>query len=410
MDDTCQTRYIPEQCIKRLRIGDLHRGKDLFFNREVLLFVLDPAKEAVTQAYIQSIRSISRLSDERFIHVLDFDVKPDRIMAVLQPGTGRLFLDELGVRAFSELEILKRVRDLGYGMREAKKQGITGFSVSADNLWSSEELGLSVINYWEPCDPQWSGAQGLCRLLAQMLGQTLNVPADPEQLCEQLQSSFRTLTEEQTTDLMNRIRQAMSQEMPLPQLLSGLDKILSRLEGRQDIASPKAASSRGPSSVNPIPRPTTPSSKAEKSAEPAPMVKRSSAWNRKWVIGGSILAILLLVEFGTIKLMKPPELSLESKVDVKAAAPTPSPQQQTPVTTAQAPTVDPSQVAVGVIPKLTGVPREEAEKQALAAGLRYKYVIEPNEQAQGIVFKQDLEPNTQVPKGTQITFWVSRGQ
>jgi beta-lactam-binding protein with PASTA domain len=61
-------------------------------------------------------------------------------------------------------------------------------------------------------------------------------------------------------------------------------------------------------------------------------------------------------------------------------------------------------------PSLVGISRQEAEKLILATGLHYQFFLEANDQAQGTVLKQDPLPQTIVPSGGNITFWVSKGK
>ncbi|WP_195570603.1 PASTA domain-containing protein [Paenibacillus sp. 1001270B_150601_E10] len=66
-------------------------------------------------------------------------------------------------------------------------------------------------------------------------------------------------------------------------------------------------------------------------------------------------------------------------------------------------------VEEGQAPNLVGLSREDAEKQALAAGLKYSFVIEASEGGtKGTVFKQEPAAGTPVKKGDKITFTVVR--
>ncbi|CAG7624447.1 PASTA domain-containing protein [Paenibacillus allorhizosphaerae] len=399
--ETIRQRYLPEQCIQQQPLGKLYKGKDLFFNRDVMCFVLEPTNETVIGDYVQSIRKVSQFSDERFMHVLDIDVNPDRIMAILKPGAGRLIIDELEIHKFGEMEMIKLVMDLGYGMHEAKKEGITGYSVRADNLCLSSEQGLSVINYWEQGNPNWIGAAGLCRLLYQFVMRSFEAPEDPDTLCGELQERLVTLDADQSADIAGRIRRVLTGEATLPHLLSGFDKIVSRHEGQKVLQRPA---------------PSVPFQKKDiiKTAPSVPAAKteiKTFRWNRKWVIGCSALLVLLVGELAFITLMKKPELPPEETAAVSKQDTVPIAQQAGPklTETVAAAAETPENQESTSTPTLTGFSQEVAEKQALAYGLRYQYFIEPHEQIKGTVFKQDPAPNVTVPKGTQITFWVSKG-
>ena len=70
---------------------------------------------------------------------------------------------------------------------------------------------------------------------------------------------------------------------------------------------------------------------------------------------------------------------------------------------------DAVQAKAGVVPDLVAHTREDAEKMAIASGLRYQFFLESNAAVKGVVFKQDLTPGTSVKNGDHITFWVSKG-
>lgn len=64
----------------------------------------------------------------------------------------------------------------------------------------------------------------------------------------------------------------------------------------------------------------------------------------------------------------------------------------------------------GTAPNLVGLSLEEAEKQVLAAGLKYTFVKENAEGHEaGKVFKQEPAAGTEVKKGGRITFYIARG-
>lgn len=66
-------------------------------------------------------------------------------------------------------------------------------------------------------------------------------------------------------------------------------------------------------------------------------------------------------------------------------------------------------VTPGIVPNLIGLTQEEAEKQALAAGLKYSFKKENTEGTEaGIVFKQEPAAGTEFKKGDRITFYVAR--
>lgn len=68
-------------------------------------------------------------------------------------------------------------------------------------------------------------------------------------------------------------------------------------------------------------------------------------------------------------------------------------------------------VTPGIVPNLVGLTQEEAEKQALAAGLKYSFKKENAEGTEaGKVFKQEPAAGTEFKKGDRVTFYVARGK
>lgn len=66
-------------------------------------------------------------------------------------------------------------------------------------------------------------------------------------------------------------------------------------------------------------------------------------------------------------------------------------------------------IAEGQVPSLVGLTKEEAEQAALAAGLRYSFVLENSEeQPPGQVFKQEPEAGAAAKKGDRVKFYISR--
>ncbi|MGB8955078.1 MAG: PASTA domain-containing protein [Tumebacillaceae bacterium] len=68
----------------------------------------------------------------------------------------------------------------------------------------------------------------------------------------------------------------------------------------------------------------------------------------------------------------------------------------------------PAAAAQGEIPDLKGMTQSQAEQTLLNLGYRYSFNIEKGDTPSGTVFKQDIAPGTQSPKGTRVTFSVSQ--
>ncbi|MCY9531723.1 MULTISPECIES: PASTA domain-containing protein [Paenibacillus] len=74
-------------------------------------------------------------------------------------------------------------------------------------------------------------------------------------------------------------------------------------------------------------------------------------------------------------------------------------------------TTEPPKSGEIAVPNLVGLSKEEAEKQILASGLKYEYVLEnSDEQEAGKVFKQEVPAGGAAKKGDKIKFYVSRAK
>jgi len=74
-------------------------------------------------------------------------------------------------------------------------------------------------------------------------------------------------------------------------------------------------------------------------------------------------------------------------------------------------TTEPPKSGEIAVPNLVGLSKEEAEKQVLASGLKYEYVLEnSDEQEAGKVFKQEVPAGGAAKKGDKIKFYVSRAK
>ncbi|WJH37360.1 PASTA domain-containing protein [Paenibacillus sp. CC-CFT747] len=73
------------------------------------------------------------------------------------------------------------------------------------------------------------------------------------------------------------------------------------------------------------------------------------------------------------------------------------------------PSAEGAKAESGIVPALVGLTKEDAEKQAVAAGLHYNFFLENDSLPAGAVFKQDPPAGTPAAKGDNVTFWVSKG-
>lgn len=455
MEGSIGKRYIPEKPILPLPRGMIYLGKDLSLNRHVIMYGVDSSDEPFAAQYIRQLREASQFTGENFMHILDLgiDSGSNRLMAILKPCHGKPLIQEIGRRTLGFEENVRLVCELGTTMQKAYAEGIPPFSVHADNLWLNEEMQIVVMNYWEKGPSLHSDAVGLCGLLYQLMTGAQTIPESGAHLEMLLRESLRELPPQQLEDVMRLIRAAYTEALSLQEFVFQLRQQLS-LRGEQAMSGWKPAASeaqaksyvRPPIQIAKQEREEKPSQTAARPAQPETRAntaakrntedelleeatitmeleaedeeKRSFGWIAKRVLiyGTAAVGIVVLAGFILIGLIDnhKPNRGDESTF-AEQTPPTPQTQPQATTTpkdtkpdtaTAKPPSAgEPVQA-----PSLIGLTREQAEKQALASGLHYEFVIEANSQPNNTVFKQDPLPNTSIKSGDNIKFWVSKGQ
>jgi hypothetical protein len=300
-------------------------------------------------------------------------------------------------------------------MLDGMEEQITGYSVGVENLWLGDDDRLSIINYWEDGESKFIGPLGLCSLIIQLSSGSIQIPNPYTALDDYLLQIDRLqASSEEKSTLIKLVRRAYHGQASLSSLVIGLQGLLHLTQmniSKADTpeANPVAAASRRqtqqqaavPANMEILPSESDYEDDDEDEVK-TPFYKRMGI-----VIPGLILAAFLIwVLWPTSQSSKKP-----SETDPTNVVQTPAPQTTTEPPQATA-SPDGSQIGDGVdttIPNLIGMTQAEAEKQALASGLHYKYIMEINTEAKGTVFKQDPSPDTIVKKGENVTFWVSKG-
>jgi len=456
MEGSIGNRYVPEKPIMSLPGGMIYLGTDLSLKRHVILYGVDSPDEAFTARYLRQLREASQFTGENFMHILDLgmDTESSRIVAILKPSSGKPLAQEIGRQAWSFEESILLICGLSVTMQKAFAEGITQFSVHAENLWLNEENQIVVMNYWEQGPARHRGVTGLCGLLYQFLTGAQTIPLSWESLELLLLESLRDLQSQQREEVLGIIRQASAGQLSLKEFTSQLRQQLSfRGERGMNDVKPASPASQAPSASaarpNPykdeeqerirelkqfVAGPSRPAARRTAAPEPegdeaedktAAMEldepaeeKRSVGWLAKRVLifGTAFLCIVALAGFILIELIdnhKPNRGEDPSFAEQVPATPqTQQPAETAPKETKPEPSPEkpPASGEPVQAPSLIGLSREEAEKQALAYGLHYEFVIEASDQANNTVFKQEPVPNTQLHSGDNIKFWVSKGQ
>ncbi|GIP32172.1 PASTA domain-containing protein [Paenibacillus sp. J2TS4] len=432
--------------------GFLYSARDISLQRDVFLFLTEKPGESATEIYFHTIGEAARINDERFIHILDAGVDKDYIFISLHACEGYPLLHDLTHPGRTSRDILALLFELGRGLQEAAENDMDYFSVTAENIWCHNGT-YKFINYWTEGAKNRKGVKGLCILLYQLSSRSAEIPLDLHNYEQQLRETMSDLPMPHREKLMAIVRRAMNGEESLPSFLFGLHDLIvgSEQEPRTYIPSRSTnerlqmkADKDAPHSMKAAVEEPIENREEEDSD------KKSTSPTRKIFIAGvSVVCVVLIIGVFLQKTKgdladpspSPPPVTTPGPDSTEPPAITDNDnpdgssdnggqtkekdktgdgnqegqqdQEDPPTDAGDEPDedgagIDPEQAIVPV-PNLIGLSREEAEQTALDNGLRYEYHIENNdEQPQGNVFKQEPAAAEEVPKGTNITFWVSR--
>lgn len=465
MEDRMEQRYLPEKPILPLHGGMVYMGKDLSLNRSVILYAIDCPDQAFAQAYKEMLGEASQFTDRSFMHILDvgFNSSSNRLIAVLKPCNGKLLHEVIAGDTLALQEQLTIVYKLALGMQKALEEGIAGFSISADNVWIDPEQQPVVMNYWEQGAVAQRGTRGLGTLLLQMIA-AVPKGAGPVAIDDpRVQESLRTVPAEQRTALVSLLQRVATEDVPLKLFIAELARLVVVRSIQQSARAEETEAARKPVSTimkagagepaaprkkaepAPPPKYVKPEDEEEDEEEDEPRRFTLSGMMKKLLLIGAAIAIIgvcsVLILMGLFEVLRPDKgyvpgaSTSETSPPVADSKPAPSPSSTpkpatdkskespatkpggnkpvpgaTPTPSPTASPTTPPKEGPTQVPNLVGMTREEAEKSARAAGLRYDFFLEPNEMEQGKVFKQDPKPNEKVESGTKVMFWVSKGQ
>ncbi|SFL43569.1 PASTA domain-containing protein [Paenibacillus sp. 1_12] len=434
MDTHTYKRYNKEEQLQKQSLGILYKGHDSILNRDVMLYITEfDENEGPRLEVMQSIKDGSQLPEDRFMHVWDIELDSHSIMIVLKPELGYFLEQELETHSLTVYEILILIRRLGQNILEAAKDGISGFSVHANNIWMQGDNQPIIINYWSNEDSQRSEAPGLGRLLYQLVAKTHIIPVDVNAMGLLMTDALGKMTDDEKDPIVRWMRFALLNSKSFTQLLKGLDQILLTYPDHEDIertliekkliapvppvqASVEKVENKAQSTQQQIqshsfqdtiiirPKPDQHQHKVD--SEDTEVVKRSGN-KKKWILAGFIILVLLIGEMLTVHLLRKPDQTSNQTVVEKPAVQNPTPQLTTPTPAPVAPKPVKDEDIV-VVPNLKDMPLKEAEALLLANNLRYAFFMEANEASAGKVMRQDPPANEKVEKGTEITFYVGK--
>ncbi|QGQ98248.1 PASTA domain-containing protein [Paenibacillus psychroresistens] len=416
MNRSMEERYVISSQIQTLSKKQLFYGDDLSLKREVMLYTINNLNNDNYNEYIRKFKKASAFVHAGFQHILDTSIEDHSIFIVLEHKSGKPLLQYLKNQDWVFNRIITMISDLGVSMLDGMEEQITGFSVAADNLWLSEDDRLSFINFWEDGEPQFTGPLGLCSLIIQLSTGSTQIP-DPFKALDSylLQIDQLPASPEQKSVLIKLVRRAYHGQASLSSLVIGLQGLLHIKPQTEDLFS---TTEPIPAAVPLTRAPIQPKPPATYNIEIVPPEDddededfddtRVPFYKRKtFAVIGVILVIFV------IWMIWP---ALHSSNKPSKVEPTPSiPATIAPtatVTPEPTPTEDNSVVEPGeeiVIPNLIGLTLEEADKVLIHLRLHYDFHKEVNKETPiGIIYKQDIPPETKAAQGDRVVFWISR--
>ncbi|WP_175532041.1 PASTA domain-containing protein [Paenibacillus sp. yr247] len=401
MHNKIGTRYVPGTQIVSLPHGTLNYGDDLFLTRKVLLYKIQLQPGQFGADYMRTLHHKAAFIHEGFQHILDTSVEEDSVTIILQAKPGSLFSRHVNNKEWSFNHIVAMIADLGVSLLDALEERITGFSVGAENLWLDDHGKLSVINYWDLGDPQAQGAIGLCRLMIQLFTGAETITGAFEVMHTHLERApIPSATPEQKLAIVKLVKLICQGQASISSLIFGLRSLPT--SGQKYDAIPTHLQSNYKNQEA--------NEADEEEDAPSATVKRALSLSALSKAGlGAAAVIVVIVAVWALWPSSNKKLPVVV-TPIQTATPIPpsnSPE-ATPTTTKPVGDANKKTEEV-VIPNLIGQTQADAEKQALAAGLHYNYVIEANDQPKGTVIRQDPKPGIQGLQGDNVTFWVSKG-
>ncbi|MDR6880566.1 PASTA domain-containing protein [Bacillus sp. 3255] len=424
-------RYRTEQPIQTMMNGMLARGTDLTLGREVLLYTYQETDELAHHEALRWLAKACRISGAHLMRMVEAGAEAGHIIVVLQAETGSPLQERLIDLDITGRKALEYVRELAKGIRESRRNRLPECSVDAGNLWLDHSGRMRILNYWSEGKHGRRGVPGLALLLYQ-LGARTDIPTSSlSAYAFEMNRLFADMPVETRERAVTLACRAYEGECTLADFQAELEALLGSREVKKPesvVAAPEGKRPEPAPQPQPQPRART-AAASKKAADRSALRLRS----RQLLAGAGFCALIVLlwltlrpgpasVSGGnpqpSLSANRVPASQLPAATAApsaaQSAAPTAAPpanptSQPAAVQTDAPPTDGGDQVQAGVVPDLIAHTREDAERMAKAAGLRYQFFLEANAAAKGIVFKQDLTPGAAVRQGDRITFWVSKG-
>ncbi|WP_438445843.1 PASTA domain-containing protein [Gorillibacterium sp. sgz5001074] len=435
-------RYRLEQAWRRTDGGWLALAHDHKLNRSVILWRQADTDTHPKEEILRRLGQASRHGDRRYVPVLDVSVGGNGLYAVLVRDQGRFLTEALPMLHWTGQEILEQLLELCPAIREARRERLQDFAVTAGNLWLDRDGRLRLINIWSEGSSDHRDVKGLSTLLYQLCSGSEEPPASLSRMYQSVKAAMSGLPGGTAEEAADWAGSALLPSCTLRDYEGGIRRLLETVEPTPAPSSVPTKRSR------PFPgEPTEGTLQSHSSPKRQPVRPTASPsdrmgedTNRGWSMGPWIRFSLIGFGIGLCGIalfwwmIRLPDGEADGgvKANTAASAPAavstpvgstvPAASQQPKGTSHPSPSPSPGSssspakpstapaVTESTVPDLTQKTLEEASQLALKAGLRYSYQLEVHETEKGRVFKQDLAPGTPVSKGDRIVFWVSKGK
>ncbi|PYI55497.1 PASTA domain-containing protein [Paenibacillus flagellatus] len=469
-----QDRYALDALLSPLNGGRLYAGQDLALRRPVLVYEIPIRGTGSTDETVRAIGHASPSSGKPpFLHLLDVEVGADSIRVAIDFKKGQPFRQFVRMQPLPVQEAAAIVAEFGEALLDAAEDRALDVSLDPDNVWVTDDRKLHLIDGWSRSERGERLSKSVAGLLFLLVTGDERVPADSERIAHALRQSMRDASPALKSMAVSAVVNAWREQLSLSSLLQHLGRLseASTVRGRETTAARPAIEDVRPANaprkaesaetarafvrriddepaedagtserVRPEPAEDGVTDQSEPAKRRSPLLR---VGKRIWqglafaVIGLTVFAVafVLLVETmsrGDKEAAVPAGAAVEEKPQTggaqkpeQPAKPGPSNASEKPADAAKPPaaggegssngngnggTVAATEGDTVTVPSLVGLSKADAEKQALAAGLRYSYFLEANAQAAaGTVFKQDPAPDGKVAKGSRVTFYVSKG-
>jgi hypothetical protein len=394
------TRYELKEPLIALHNGHLYKAQDLSLHRTVLLFLVNISPLHSAKTYIDSMGKNGHAEWPALMHILDVEVAEKQLAVIMPCESGKPLVQLLEKHSLSLAEIVEMLVTFGSELQNVQKHRLIDFSLRPSNIWLQQDGKLKVIHTWED-GVLHNPSMELSKLFYQLVTKSSHIPDQLSMFEQELHLALQKLEvpKPYRNQLVQTAMLAMADQVPLTSWVRGLKQGFAGHVGELQIHEQITATVE----LNIV---NTMKKKRSFSLPFSKLWIGMGAFVASIVVFVSVLAILIeALGVGTTPKESLPPV-VQNVSPPAAAVPAAGP----PAPKSVQPPVVPADAVQVQVPALTGLTREDAEKQSLASGLRYSFFLETNNQPAGSVFRQEPAPNETVAKGSSVTFWVSKGK